>query len=253
MMKQIVLVSFSLFLCLSLQLFAEDKLNVTVIVCEENDEIQYLAYQNVPPFIEQLGKENNWNVTVLKSEKYADFSGLEILDSTDVVVFYARRIGLPKEQMARLKKYVADSGKGLVAIRTACHGFAPNKLPANCAAWKEFDKKVLGGNYHGHGHNDIGAEIWNVKEQEKSPILKDVQPAVWHSVGSVYFNDPVAEDATVYQYAASSEKGRMPLTWTRMYGKTRVAFTALGHKTDFNVPAYKYLIRNLVEWAGAKE
>ncbi|MDR3108591.1 MAG: ThuA domain-containing protein [Planctomycetaceae bacterium] len=223
------------------------------MVCEENDEIHYLAYQNVPPFIEQLGKENNWNVTVLASPKFADFPSFEILDKTDVVVFYARRIGLPKEQMERLKKYVAESGKGLVAIRTACHGFAPRGLPANCADWKEFDKEVLGGNYHGHGHNDIGSEVWNVKEQEKSPILKDVQPAVWHSVGSVYFNDPIADDATVYQYAASSEKGRMPLTWTRMHGKTRVAFTALGHKTDFKVPAYKALIRNLVEWAGEKK
>jgi type 1 glutamine amidotransferase len=34
-----------------------------------------------------------------------------------------------------------------------------------------------------------------------------------------------------------------------MHGKTRVAYTALGHKTDFEVPAFKALMRNLVQWA----
>jgi len=237
------------------QLFAAEdrKPVVAVLVCEEGDEEIYLAYKNVPTLITELGTANNWEVVVLTSKKFAEFPSVEVLDRTDVLVVYVRRIGLPTEQMQRVKKYVKESGKGLVALRTSSHGFAPRSLPDGCADWQEFDQEVLGGNYTGHGHNDIGSEIWNVREQERSPILKDVRPSVWHSAGSVYYTIPIIDDATVYQYAASSERGRMPLTWTRMYGKTRVAYTALGHKTDFEVPAFKSLIRNLVHWAAESD
>jgi type 1 glutamine amidotransferase len=207
----------------------------------------------MPPLMTELGKENNWEVITLTSKKFAEFPSVDVLDRTDVLVVYVRRIGLPIEQMQRVKKYVNESGKGLVALRTASHGFAPRNLPEGCEDWKEFDQEILGGNYHNHGHNDIGSEIWNVRELERSPLLKDVRPSVWHSVGSVYYTTPVAEDTTIYQYAASSERGRMPLTWTRMHGKTRVAYTALGHKTDFEVPAFKALMRNLIQWAAESD
>ena len=222
---------------------------VTLLVCEEGDESHYLAYQLMPPFLTELGKENNWEVVVLSSKKFAEFPRVEILNRTDVLVVYVRSIGLPKEQMRLVKQYVKESGKGLIALRTASHGFAPTSLPEGCEDWKEFDREVLGGNYDNHGHNDIGSEIWNVKDLEQSPIMAGVNPSVWHSDGSVYYTAPVADDATIYQYAASSEKGRMPLTWTRMYGKTRVAYTGLGHKNDLEVPAFRALLRNLVHWA----
>jgi len=226
---------------------------VTVLVCEEGDEDIYLAHQNMTALINELGKTNHWEVIIRTSKRFAEFPGMDVLDRTDVLVIYVRRIGLPTEQMQRLKRYVKESGRGLVVLRTGSHGFAPRTLPDGCEDWQEFDNEVLGGNYHGHGHNDIGSEVWNVREQEPSPILKDVRPSVWHSAGSVYYTTPIAGDATVYQYAASSERGRMPLTWTRMYGQTRVAYTALGHKEDFEVPAFKALIRNLVNWAAEQQ
>ncbi|MDR3183260.1 MAG: ThuA domain-containing protein [Planctomycetaceae bacterium] len=236
------------------ELRADDgKTVVTLLLCAEGDETaHYDAYNRMPAFMERLAKDNNWDLHIVKSLKYADFPSLEILDKTDVLVVYVRRIALPKAEMERLQKYVKESGKGLVALRTASHGFAAGKIPETCQAWKEFDKEVLGGNYHGHGANEIGSEIWNVKEQAKSPVLKDVKPDVWHCDASVYFNDPAAKDAVVYQYAASSEKGRMPLTWTRSYGSTRVAYTALGYKTDYDLPQFQALIRNLVNWTGEK-
>lgn len=225
---------------------------IAVMVCQEGDENIYDAYNNMPKLMQELGEANNWEIAVLKSGKFADFTGLEILERTDVLVVYVRRIGLPKEQMDMLKKYVKEAGKGLVAVRTACHGFAPKNLPENCADWQEFDNEVLGGSYSGHGQNGIGSEVWNVKEKEKTPILKDVKPSVWHSSSSVYYNTPVAEDAEIFQYAGSTEKGKMPLTWTRMYGKTKVAYTALGHVDDFQHPAFRTLMQNLVRWAAEK-
>ena len=226
---------------------------VTVLLCAEGDIVHYLAYQHMPPFMKELGEENNWEVVILTSQTSAEFPSVEVLDRTDVLVVFVRRIGLPKAQMERIKQFVNESGKGLVAIRTASHGFAPRQLQEGFGDWQDFDAVVLGGNYHGHGHNDIGSEIWNVRELEQSPIMRDVRPSVWRSAGSVYYTGPVADDVTVFQYAASSERGRMPLTWTRMHGNTRVAYTALGHRTDFEVPAFKALIRNLVHWAAETE
>ena len=255
-MKKLLLLSVCFILLFSIcQLVAADerKLVVTVIVCEEGDEENYLAHKNVPTLVDELGKENNWEAVILTSKKFAEFPSVDVLDRTDVLVVYVRRIGLPKEQMQRVKKYVQEAGKGLLVLRTGSHGFAPRSLPEGCEDWIEFDTEVLGGSYQNHGRNEIGSEIWNVPELERSPIMKDVRPSVWHSAGSVYYFAPVTENATVYQYAASSEKGKMPLTWTRMYGKTRVAYTALGHKTDFEVQAFKALIRNLIHWAAERQ
>jgi type 1 glutamine amidotransferase len=230
----------------------ERKITVTVMVCQEGDTDLYRAFENLPALIKELAKEYNWEVVVLTSERFVDFPSVEVLDRTDVLVVFVRRIALPTEQMQRVKRFVNESGKGLIAIRTASHGFAPRQLPEGCEDWQEFDKDVLGGNYNGHGHNDVGSEIWNVRELEQSPIMRDVRPSIWRSGGSVYYTAPVADDVTVYQYAASSERGRMPLTWTRMHGNTRVAYTALGHRSDFEVPAFKALMRNLVHWAADK-
>ena len=227
---------------------------ITVLVCEEGDEIHYLAYKNLPPLMNELGSQNNWEVITLSSATFADFPSVEVLDRTDVLVLYVRRIGLPKEQMQRVKQYVNESGKGLVALRTASHGFAPVRLPDGCDDWKEFDQVVLGGNYQGHTGNDgSGSEITNVNELEGSPILRAVKPSAWHSQSWTYNTSPVAADATVYQYSAPPGKDKMPLTWTRMYGNTRVAYTALGHQADFEVSAFKALLRNLVHWAAEKE
>ncbi|GHT23567.1 hypothetical protein FACS189419_07710 [Planctomycetales bacterium] len=235
--------------------FADNKLTVTVLLCEEGDEAEhYDAYNKMPPFMTALAEENNWDLHIIKSRKYAEMPSLKILDKTDVFVIYVRRIALPKDEMERVKNYVEKSGKGLVCIRTACHGFhVGGEYPETCEDWKGFDQKVLGGNYHGHGTNEIGSEVWNAEEQEQSPILKNVKPNVWHSGTSVYFNDPVAKDVTVYQYAGSSEKGKMPLTWTRTYNNTRTAYTALGYKTDFALPQFKALILNLINWTGRRD
>ncbi|MDR3199671.1 MAG: ThuA domain-containing protein, partial [Planctomycetaceae bacterium] len=197
-----------------------------------------------------LGKENGWEVVILHGQGTANFPNIDVLDKADVLVVFVRRLALPKEQLAKIKNFV-NSGRGLVGLRTACHAFKSNAkvLPEHCENWAEFDHDVLGGNYHDHGDNALGSEIENVTAQSGSPILKDVVPVRWHSVGSLYFMDPVKDDATIYQTASSSQQKNVPLTWTRMYGKTRVAFTALGHQKDFEAEAFQNLVRNLVHWA----
>jgi type 1 glutamine amidotransferase len=241
-----------LLLCFSVPLYAqspEKETKKTLVAVMVSDD-HYDADKLLPPLMQRLGKENGWDVVILHGHGTANFSNIDVLDKADVLVVYVRRLALPKEQLAKVKQFI-NSGRGLVGLRTACHAFASDAktLPEHCQNWVEFDRDILGGNYHGHGKDELGSEIENVAALSDSPILKDVTSARWHSVGSLYYTEPVKDDATIYQIASSSQRKNIPLTWTRMYGKTRVAFTALGHQKDFEVEAFQHLVRNLVHWA----
>ena len=75
-----------------------------------------------------------------RRDEYSYIQGLEALDDCDVALFYTRRVTIDGEQLEAVKRYV-NSGNPIVALRTTSHGFQN---------WLEFDKLVLGGNYHGH-------------------------------------------------------------------------------------------------------
>ncbi|MDR1963982.1 MAG: ThuA domain-containing protein [Planctomycetaceae bacterium] len=241
-----------LILCVAAPLYAQPSENtaekplVAVMVSDDH----YDADKLLPPLMQRLGKENGWEVVILHGHGTANFPNIEILDKTDVLVVFVRRLALPKEQLAVVKKFV-ESGRGLVGLRTACHAFESNAktLPEHVENWAEFDHDVLGGNYHGHGKDDLGSDIENATTQSDSAILKEVTPDRWHSTGSLYFTNPVKNDATIYQVASSPQQKNVPLTWTRLHGQTRIAFTALGHQKDFEVKAFQNLVRNLVHWA----
>jgi type 1 glutamine amidotransferase/nicotinamidase-related amidase len=224
--------------------FPEDKRpHVAVMVSDDH----YKADVWMPALVEKFQNENDLYFTVLHGEGGAVFHGIDELETADSLVIFFRRIALRKDQLEKVKKYV-ESGRGVVGLRTASHAFSGSVVPGH-ENWNAFDHDVLGGNYHGHGKDEIGSEISNIVELADSPILKGVPSETWHSTGSVYFTDPVADNATVYQYASSPERKNMPLTWTRRHGKTRVAFTALGHWDDAAVPAFQQLYLNLILWS----
>ncbi len=247
MIRKIILVAFALFSAVGV--FAAETKRPLVAVMVSDDH--YDADKLLPPMIEKIATKNGWNVAVLHGRGGSNFPGLaEVLGKADTLVVYVRRLTLPKDQLAALKRYV-ESGRGLVGLRTACHGFTlrNKKAPDGCENWEEFDRDVFGGNYHDHGRNDLGSDIRNVESQTGSTILKDVKPDSWHSIGSLYWTDPIKEDAILYQTGSSAEGKDIPVTWTRLHGKTRVAFTALGHQKDFETEIFENLVRNLVAWS----
>ena len=114
--------------------------------------------------------------------------------------------------------------------------------------WPEFDAEVLGGNYHGHGSNDLGSEIDIVPEQAAHPLLAGIEPARWHSHGSLYNTAPIAADATLLMTGTSGTETE-PVTWFRTRNKARVFFSALGHPDDFRQPQFRRLLVNALFWA----
>src|SRR5206468_8884047 len=105
--------------------------------------VEYDSDASLTAFQEYLEKNYPVRCTRAFRKTDTDLPGLENLETCDVAVFFTRRLKISGEQLERVKKFCA-SGKPIVAIRTASHGFQN---------WLDMDKEVLGGDYKNHfGH-----------------------------------------------------------------------------------------------------
>jgi len=224
--------------------------HVVLLVSDDH----YHADKTLPQFAQWMREEQKLHCTVLHGEGHHDLPGMANLESADAVMVFVRRLGLPTKQLRALQEYVA-AGKPLIGLRTASHAFALNmkppkdfQVPPGRAEWREFDASVLGGNYHGHGPNDLGTEVKNVASAEHL-LLNGLSPAAWHSRGSLYFISPIAEDATLLMEGSTKDHTE-PLTWIREASQHhgRVFYTGLGHPDDFSVPAFRKLLTNAIRW-----
>ncbi|HUT95234.1 MAG TPA: ThuA domain-containing protein [Thermoguttaceae bacterium] len=228
--------------------FAEDdRPHVAFLVSDDH----YHADKLLPVFAQMLRDRYGCHSTVLHGQGTSNIAATGELvgeNAADCLVLYVRRLALPEEQLDRVRKYLA-SGKPLVGMRTASHAFdTKGKHEPGQAEWPEFDHEVLGGNYQGHGPNPAGTDVAIVPDQAGHPILAGVEPAKWHSAGSLYFTSPVAENATVLMTGALEDRVE-PLTWVRDYQGSRVVYTGLGHPDDFQDPQFRRLLVNTIFWA----
>ena len=105
--------------------------------------------------------------------------GLEHLATADLVIFFPRLLTLPMAEREQIVSYI-DSGKPIIALRTANHGFhgaLPYKINGKQVDW---GKDVLGGtflNHHGRWQADSTRGII-VAEQKDHPILTGVSD-IW--------------------------------------------------------------------------
>jgi putative heme-binding domain-containing protein len=173
-----------------------------------------------------------------------DLPGLEQLDNCDVAIFYTRRLKIDGEQLERIKKYV-QSGKPVIGIRTASHGFQ---------TWLEMDKLVFGGDYKNHYGSGPKCRVKIAESAKDHPILRGVKP--FESVGSLYKNPGVAKDVTVL-LTGSIPDHTEPVAWVRerkVGDKTqRVFYTSLGHPADFQEPNFTRLLVNALGWTTGRE
>lgn len=183
--------------------------------------------------------ESNYNIqcTWAKAKGFTDLPGLENLDTCDVALFFTRRLTIKGEQLEKVKKY-ALSGKPIVALRTASHGFQ-NFL--------EMDKLVFGGNYKNHYKDGPVCQIKFVDKDH--PILKGVKP--FSSVGSLYKNPDIAKD-THLLLTGSIPEHTEPLAWTRIHNGGRLFYTSLGHQKDFEDANFLRMVANALYWTAKK-
>lgn len=231
--------------------FPDDKRPHLAIVSAEDE---YKTETTLPEFAaKHLGRD--FRVTMLyesPGNKY-DIPGLEILDEADVLLVSVRRRPLPKEQLDRIRKFVA-AGKPVVGIRTASHAFCLRNqpLPAGLADWPEFDQEVFGGNYTNHHGNDLKAVVWPLAEQQKHPILHGIEPGEFPTGGSLYMVSPLAKTTTPLVRGKLVDKPDVqePIAWVNQRaGGGKSFYTSMGHVQDFQSPQFQKLLLNALKWA----
>ncbi len=199
--------------------------------------------------------------------------GLKALEEADLMVMFLRFRELPDEQM----KYIIDytnSGKPIVALRTATHAFTYRKNKNSPYAKysfrdKEFDggygRQVLGETWAGHygRHKRESTRGLIAKGMEDHPIVKGIDD-IWGE-SDVYTIKTLTGDSKPLimgqvlsgmdpRDRPNPDKKLVPVAWTKTYtgekGKaSRIFTTTMGHSFDFKSKGFRRLLVNACYWA----
>lgn len=210
------------------------------------------------PVYPKKGKEDEF--------KSHNIPGLVHLDSADLVIFFPRLLTLPVEQQKQIVKYL-DSGKPIIGLRTANHGFR-RPLPYKINGQQVRFGQLLGGRFrghHGNWHRDsTRGDI--VESMKDHPILRGVKD-IW-GPSDVYRTykegEKFPDDCTalVYgqpligrEYGGPSNPKKIPLPvawfkhWKTSSGRTaRVFQSTMGSGKDLESPGLRRLIINAAYW-----
>jgi type 1 glutamine amidotransferase len=203
---------------------------------------EYKSDQSLARLKEWLEKDERAKCTLNLAADDQDLPGLDQLETSDVAVIFTRRIKLPPEKLAKVRKYM-DSGKPVVGIRTASHAIQ---------TWLEFDHEVLGGDYTGHAADKI-ARMSISPEAKDHSVLAGVQP--FTTTGKLYTNAHPAKDITVL-LTATTDDNTQPVAWVRTradHHDQRIFYTSLGTPEDFQNVNFRRLLTNAVFWAAGSQ
>lgn len=227
------------------------KPHIVFLISEDPDN--YEAHKTIPAFAEMLKRDHNFQVSVLLGQgpRHAfSFPGMQVLSKADLVVIFCRRVALPSEQLAMLRKYL-KAGKPIVGLRTANHAFSVREeVEHGHEAWWEFVSDILGSENRGYGPVEPGTDIAVAIGAEDHPILKGISPPEWHSVGNLYLVAPLLDTNAKVLLTGSVENKMEPIAWTRITAdKGKVFYTSLGYPDDFQREQFQKLVLNAINWA----
>jgi len=253
------------------------------IVFVTGDE-EYRSEESMPMLAKILATRHGFRCTVLfainKESGQIDpiivdnIPGLQNLESADLLVLFTRFRELPDEQMKHIIDYT-NSGKPIVALRTATHPFAYVKRkdsPYAKWSWNNKDESFKGG----YGRQVLG-ETWishyGVHQKESTrglvaegmkdhPIVRGVG-MIW-GPSDVYGLTTLQGDCTpvIMGYVltgmnpgdpVNENKKPLPVAWIKSYtgasGKTaRVFTTTMGHAGDHKDENFRRLLVNACYW-----
>lgn len=245
---------------------------------------EYRSEQSMPMVAHLLAERHGFDTTVLfglneeglvdPTQKIAweqkgivhDIPGLEHLESADAMILFTRLLTLPAEQRAHLHAYL-DSGKPILALRTANHGFLEFDYQVNGKRVR-FGDDVLGGafrGHHGRWHQD-STRATAVPENADHPVLIGVDD-VW-GPSDVYRTYPEGEGLpegctpllmgqplTGRQPTDGPNEDLIPLpvawvkSWTGAGGKAaRVFHSTMGSARDLESAGLRRLLINALYW-----
>jgi putative membrane-bound dehydrogenase-like protein len=175
-----------------------------------------------------------------KAEKDKELAGIENLEKCDVAIFFTRRLQIEGAALESVKAFV-KSGKPIIGIRTASHGFQN---------WLEMDKEVFGGDYKNHYGGGTVCDVKPAEKQMDHAVLRGV--SAFKSNASLYKNPNVATDVTVLLTGSIPNQSE-PVAWVREKDNRRVFYTSLGHPDDFKDENFIRLLVNGLAWVTKTE
>ncbi len=226
---------------ISFLLISAGALAAPLNVCLVSGSFEYDSDTSLAGFKDYLESGYDAQCTLLRATDMNTLPGLEALDLCDVAFFFTRRLTIEGGDLERVKRY-CTSGKPIVAVRTASHGFQH---------WLEFDKAILGGNYHGHLDEGPTTAVEVVRDQKSHPILEGV--GLLRSRYSLYRTSRLAEDTHVLLLGSTPQtRNAQPLAWTREVNGGRVFYTSLGGVGDFEGASFRRMMVNALFWTARR-
>lgn len=252
-------------------------------------EQEYRAEQALPMLARLLSARHGFHCTVLFAlkdgmvdptqktrpddpEMFHELPGLEHLDRADLLVLCTRFLTLHDEDLAHLNRYL-DSGKPLIGIRTANHGFQGNWTYEVGGKKVRFGDDVLGGTFRGH-HGGWHREATRgvvVQANADHPVLRGVKDVFGPT--DVYRTYPegkgLPEGCTALLLGQplrsldkdaepNTDKEALPVAWVKTWtgngGKTaRVFHVTMGSARDFECADLRRLLLNAALWCLGRE
>ena len=245
---------------------------------------EYRSEYSMPMLARLLAKHHGFHCTVLFSLNQDDdvdptkkirwedktvihnIPGLEHLEKCDLVILFSRLISLPPEQLKHFHNYL-DSGKPIIGIRTANHGFIGFDYQKD-GKKIDFGEGVLGGsfrNHHGRWQQDSTRGI--IVEQNKDhPVLKGVKD-IWGTSdvyrtykaggslpeGCLPLVDGQPLKGRKHDDAVNAELIPLPVAWVRTWTgnsghPARVFHVTMGSAQDFQSEGLRRLTVNAAYW-----
>lgn len=233
--------------------FEGDKRKRIVMIIAERE---YRTNESLPAFaLKHLGQDFSVDSIFADPKDRNTLRGIELVEEADLLLISVRRRALPKNQLAIIQQYV-EEGKPIVGIRTASHAFALRnaKIPKGHAVWPEFDRDILGGNYHNHHGSGPKVSIHLAPGDLDHPILDGVNDKNFPGHGSLYQTNPLTDSTSLLLCGSIPGKDTESIAWTnRPKTGNRVFYTSLGHIKDFEEPNFQRLLKNAITWAAFGE
>jgi hypothetical protein len=255
-----------------------------IVLVSGDDE--YRSEEALPQLGKILAVRHGFKCTVLfaidpadgtiRPDRQDNIPGLEALETADLMIIATRFRNLPDEQMRFLVNYI-ESGKPMVAMRTATHAFNIKggtyaRYSWNNKEWEGgFGKQVLGETWISH-HGKHGSESTRgivAPGQEKHPILRGIRSGdIWGPTDVYTVRLPLPGDSTTLVLGqvltgmkpddppleGAKNDPMMPVAWTKTYrtqsGKTaRIFTTTMGASEDLSNEGVRRLLVNATYWA----
>jgi len=254
------------------------------VVLVSGDE-EYRSEEVLPQLGKILARRHGFKCTVLFAidPKTGEINpnvpdnipGLEALDKADLLVLFTRFRNLPEEQMKHVYDYV-QSGKPVVAMRTATHAFSLNDKSHKYYGWHwqnqgGFGRKVLGEtwiSHHGaHGRESTRGVI--APGAAEHPVVKGIKDGdIWGPTDVYGVRLPLPGDskplvlgqvlkgmkADDEPVAGKKNDPMMPIAWVKTYSPkegvaARVFCTTIAGGQDMENEGVRRLYVNACYWA----